>query len=284
MKTWIVGLLCMVASSALLAAGPAAVRKRVQASMLVRGTIEIAPDGSVAKYTLDHPDQLPAAVKNLLGKAIPVWKFKPVEQDGAPVEAKAQMGLRVVAKPMGDKEYSLGVAGAWFGQGALNQSSVTAQTITYKSKKQPDYPLGAAYSRVSGVVYALLKVGRDGKVMDAVAEQVDLGVVASDSQLQVWQRMLAAATLSALKQDTFNVPQSGPEANKPYWVARIPVTFQLTTNAMSYGQWQAYVPGAVRLPEWAQEHRLAGSPDAVPEGGILLASQSLQLLTPLTGA
>lgn len=210
MKTWMVGLLCMVASSALLAAGPAAVRKRVQASMLVRGTIEIAPDGSVAKYTLDHPDQLPCQV--------------------------------------------------------------------------PNYPMDAAYSRVSGVVYALLKIGRDGKVVDAAAEQVDLGIVASDSQLEAWQRILAAATLSALKQDTFNVPQSGPEANKPYWVARIPVTFQLTANAMSYGQWQAYVPGAVHLPEWAQEHRLAGSPDAVPEGGILLASQSLQLLTPLTGA
>src|SRR6185437_14739483 len=102
MKRWLPGLLCMVLSGVALAAGPNAASKRVQAgagdqharlhplarlhpnaaskrvqaSMLVTGTIEVAPDGSVAQYALDHPDELPPAVKGLLAKAIPSWKFE----------------------------------------------------------------------------------------------------------------------------------------------------------------------------------------------------------------
>lgn len=287
MKRWLSGLLCLVLSGAALAAGPDAVRKRVQASMLVTGTIEVAPDGSVAQYALDHPDKLPDAVKGLLIKSIPAWRFRPVEMDGKPVTAKAPMSLRVVARPLGANEFSLSIAGAWFGDGASHQSNATAQTISYKSQNRPRYPLDASRSRVSGIVYVLLKVGRDGKVVDAAAEQVDLRVVASDSELEGWRHVLADAALSALKRDTFNLPNVGPEVNKPYWVARIPVTFKLNvlgTPPESYGQWQAYVPGPVHEPTWAAEHKLAGSPDAIPEGGVLLADQALRLITPLGGS
>lgn len=286
MKRWLSGLLCLALSGAALAAGPGAVRKRVQASMLVTGALEVAADGSVAQYTLDHPEKLPDAVKGLLAKSIPAWRFKPVEMDGKPVAARAPMSLRVVARPLGDNEFSLGVAGAWFGDGAAHQSDASARTVSYKSRHRPGYPVDAVDSRVSGTVYVLLKIGRDGRVADAEAEQVDLRVVASDNELAVWRHVLAGAALSALKRDTFNLPSAGPEADKPYWVARIPVTFNLNvpgTPSVSYGQWQAYVPGPAHEPAWAAEHQLAGSPDAVPEGGVLLAEQTLRLLTPLGG-
>ncbi|OOG48967.1 hypothetical protein B0E52_01925 [Rhodanobacter sp. C06] len=280
MKRWLSGLLCLVLSGVALAAGPAAVRKRVQASMRVNGTIEVAPDGSVKQYALDQPEKLPDAVKELLTKSIPAWRFKPVELDGKPVTAKAAMNLRVVASPLDGDKYNLGVAGAWFG----DQGGATTQTISYKSQKRPGYPMVAAHNRVSGTVYVLLKVGRDGKVADAEAEQVDLRVIASDSELELWRQALRAAALSALKQDTFNLPTAGPEVNNPYWIARIPVTFQMNgAQPTEYGQWQAYVPGPVHEPEWAGKHKLAGSPDAIPEGGALLADQALHLLTSLGG-
>lgn len=284
MKRWLSGLLSLVLSGAALAAGPAAVRKRVQASMLVTGMIEVAPDGSVQQYTLDQAEKLPDSVKGVLGRSIAAWKFKPVEVDGQPVIAKAKMSLRVVATPLGDEQYSVGVAGAWFGDRASRQSGVNAQTISYKDQKRPAYPMNAVRAGVSGTVYALLKVGRDGKVADAEAEQVDLRVLASDGELNIWRRVLAEAALSALRRDTFNLPTVGPQVDKPFWVARIPVTFDLSSEpAVAYGHWQAYVPGPVHRPEWADKHKLAGSPDAVPEGGLLLADQSLHLMTPLGG-
>lgn len=285
MKRGLAILLCLAWSGAALAAGPAAVRKRVQASMLLTGTIEVAPDGSVAQYALDQPEKVPEAVKGLLTKSVATWRFQPVEVDGKPMAAKASMSVRVVASPLGNDNFSLGVAGAWFGEGASRQSDASAQTISYKKRQMPRYPMDAAYSGVQGIVYVLLKIGRDGRVVDAAAETVNLRVVASDEQLQVWRRVLAEAALTGLRHDTFNVPTAGPEAGKPYWVARVPVTFQLNGGTPAgYGQWQAYVPGPVQEPDWADKDKLAGSPDAVPEGGILLAEHSLRLLTPPGGS
>jgi hypothetical protein len=264
------------------------VRKSVQAAMLVSGTISVASDGSVAQYTLDHPEELPPAVTRLLAQAVPAWRFKPVVMDGKPVIANAPMNLRVVAKSLGDGNYSVSVAGAWFGSHTSDHSEASEETITYKSRVQPVYPSAASESGVSGTVYVLLKVGRDGKVADAAAEQVDLRVIASDSQLAEWRRVLANTALRALKQDTFNPPKVGNDVNRSYWVARIPVDFSLVGPAAPaavqgevYGQWRPYLPGPVQTPTWASGHALPGSADAVPEGGAMLTDTSLNLLTPL---
>ena len=208
--------------------------------------------------------------------------------DGKPVIARAPMGLRVVAKPLSDGNYSIGVAGAWFGNYAGDEKKVPSETITYKRTVQPAYPRDAMDAKVSGTVYVLMKVGRDGLVTDAVAEQVDLRVIASDSQLTVWRRVLADAALRALKQDTFNPPTVGKAVDRPYWVTRIPVDFSLVGPAAPaavqgevYGQWRPYLPGPVQTPTWASGHTLSGSADAVPESGAMLSDTSLNLLTPL---
>ena len=291
MKLWLLGLCCLVLSSAALAAGPSAVRKSVQASMLVTGTIDVAPDGSVARYALDHPEKLSPQVIGLLDKTLSVWKFEPVVEDGKPVAAKALMGVRIVAKPLEDGNYSISIAGAWFGNGTKGEKDVSQDTITYKRRVQPTYPHDAERARVAGTVYVLEKVNRDGTVGDAVAEQVDLRVIASNGQLEAWRRVLADAALRALKQETFNPPTSGKAVDQPYWLARIPVIFDLsgpsTPAAVAperYGQWQPYVPGPVQEPAWADKNQLAGSADALPQGGSLLANTSLHLRTPLDGS
>lgn len=291
MKRLVAGLFCVLLSGVALAAGPSDVRKSVQASMLVTGTIEVATDGSVAQYTLDHPEKLPPVVTGLLAKALPAWKFEPVVEDGKPVTAKAPVGLRVVAKPLGDGTYSISVTGAWFGDGAKDEKNVSQETITYKRRVQPTYPRDAQEAGVAGTVYVLEKVNRDGTVGDAVAEQVDLRVIASDSQLAEWRRVLAGAALRALKQGTFNPPITGKAVNRPYWVARIPVDFSLSgpsapaaVEKESYGHWRPYVPGPLQEPVWADKHVLAGSADAMPDGGSPLADTSLHLLTSLGGS
>lgn len=53
MRRRLIGLFCALLSGAALAAGPGGVRKRIQASMLLTGTIVVAPDGSVRSYLID---------------------------------------------------------------------------------------------------------------------------------------------------------------------------------------------------------------------------------------
>lgn len=265
----LLGLFCVLLSSMVMADGSSAVRKSVQASMLVSGTVEVATDGSVTHYTLDHPEKLPKVVTGLLAQAVPVWQFKPVLVDGKPTAAKARMSLRLVAKPQGDGNYSVGVVAVWFGDGAKNQSEASAETISYKTRVQPVYPRDAADRQVSGTVYVLLKVGRDGDVADAVAEQVNLRIVPSSNSEMAWcRKVLADAALYAMRRDRFNLPSVGKDVNRSFWVARVPVNFTLdgdtrvAVREAAYGQWQVYVPGPVQRPDWESGRDSSRSADA----------------------
>jgi len=284
MKRFLIGLFCTLLSAAALAAGPSEVRKRVQASMLLTGTIVVAPDGSVSSYVIDKAEKLPPAVTGLIAESIPKWKFEPTLLGGKPVAAKANMSLRLVAKPMGDDKYSVGISGTQFGQ------NVPGESITYKDQVAPTYPHQAARSRVSGTVYLLLRVGRQGQVQEAVAEQVNLVVAGNDEEMEQWRKMLAESALAAARKWTFNLPISGEHVNDEYWVARVPVVYGLKRydeiRGDDYGEWQPYVPGPKQPVPWIDDPRLlTGSADALPDGGIHpLEKDGLRLITPPGGA
>jgi hypothetical protein len=286
MKRLLLGSLCLMLSCAALAAGPSEVRKQTQASMLVTGVIEVTPAGTIKSYAIDHQDKLPAPVVDLLQKNIPTWEFKPVLVDGAPVAAHAKMSLRVVAKRVDDQHDSIGIEGAHFG----DNGEIPGQTVSRKTMEQPGYPELEVRSRVTGTVYVLLKIGRDGTVADAAAEQVNLGVYASDHDMNLFRKDLANATLRALRHWTFNPPTSGKHAADPYWFARVPVNFNIATNGVpaahaEYGKWESYIPGPREIIPWAEKSRLiSASPDAAPAGGIYQIDQGLELKTPLAGA
>jgi hypothetical protein len=145
----------------------------------------------------------------------------------------------------------------------------------------------AVESRVTGTVYLLLRVGRQGQVEDAATEQVNLGVYASDADMERFRNSLAKAALKATEQWTFNVPTTGKHVADDYWVARVPVNFSLSADRKPdpYGQWQSYVPGPRQLVPWIEKSRLmAGDADATPTGGISQLEQGLHLTTPLGGA
>lgn len=285
MKTWIAGLLCLFVSAAALATGWGAANKRAEDGMLVYGSIAVAPDGSVAKFAIDQDDQLPPAVREMLAKAIPAWKFAPVTAGGQQADAVATMGLRVVAQPVGKGSYKIGVASAWFGRVAGNP----AEAISFKHQVSPGFPANAARTGVTGTVYALLKIGPDGKVVDAAAAQVDLRILANDDQLAAWRKVFADYSLNALRKDTFNVPTTGPEAGKPYWMVGVAEAYYLLGSYVPasarkplYGHWQTYIPGPVSKPDWVADPQVANSANAMPEGGVRVASTQLRLLTPLT--
>lgn len=288
MKHWLLGLFCVMLSGAVLAAGPRAVRKRVQASMLVTGSITVSPDGGVKSFVIDHPEQLPALVVGLIGQNASRWRFEPVVRNGQPVFAKAPMSLRIVAKPAGDDRFTVGIAGSHFGRPTSNEDP-TGNFIHVKHQRLPAYPMDAARARVSGTVYVVLRVNRAGVVDKIGAEQVNLDVVASDSEMGRWRDKLADAALNAARRWTFSPPTSGPEAAQSSWLLKVPITFRLSEWGHSkpvekYGNWHAYVPGPRNAPAWMHDSRQDGSADALAAGRLSEVGQGLRLTTPLNGA
>lgn len=274
MKRLLLGMLGLLLAGAALADGAGSVRKRVEGSMLVTGTIEVAPDGTVSGYRLDRPEKLPPVVIDLLGKSVPHWTFQPVLLQGRPVPAKARMSLRLGARPQGDGSYEVAIRGAYFGEPS---SKIKGEM------RAPGYPGAAIDARVAGTVYLLLRIDPAGKVSDAVAEQVNLEVVASDTVLKRWRRLFANVSIEAARRWTFN-PVS-PEEGAAYRVVRVPVAYRLhalgAAEPDTYGQWQAYIPGPVEPAPWLDAGKLLTGPaDALPGDGVYGQSELL-LLTPL---
>lgn len=283
MRHGIVGLLCAVLSCAVLAAGPDAVRKREEATMLVTGRIDVMPDGSVHGYSIDRPEKVPAAVTDLIQKNVPNWKFKIA--DNSNVIEQARMNLRIVAKPTDDGQYAIRIASSSFGE----QKDLGSEYVSAKDRAAPKYPLSAEKARVDGTVYLFLRVGRQGQVEDAVAEQVNLRQYGSDMEMQRYRDVLADAALKAAKTWTFNTPTTGKHVADAYWNVRVPVAFNLKVRGApeddTYGKWQGYIPGPRQPIPWAQKTpQLSISPDAIPAGSISQADQNLQLMTPPAGA
>lgn len=256
--------------------GPGAVRKQIESSLLVEGTIDINADGSVAAYALPRAKDLPSGIVGMIDKVVPQWRFEPVELRDGTTRARATMHLRFVARKLDNGNFSVEVRGAWFGGDKPEESVSSRDRMT-----PPGYPEMAARAGVGGTVYTVLKIGRDGRVEDAIAEQVNLRVVANEASMQRWRDLLAKSALRAAKAWTFLPPASGEDVDAPYWSARVPVDFIAPAGSLPKPhQWQAYVPGPrARIP-WRNDESDPGA-DAVAGGGVYPLDGGPRLLTAL---
>lgn len=277
-KYWI-GIAFAACAGLALAGGPGAVRKQTEASMLITGMIDIERDGHVGKYEVDQAEKLPPAATGLIAKAVPAWKFQPVVVDGKPVRARTRMSVRIVAKSVGEDRYEVRVASASFGEGGE-----PGEFVSSKDLKPPRYPEVAALNGVRGTVYVVVRIGRDGRVEDAIAEQVNLKVVDSEVGMTRWRNSLAKSAVLGARKWTFNPPTKGEEAGKPFWLARVPVDFFLNDEKpVQYGQWEAYIPGPRQDTPWLGAMDASLGADAVAAGGMHPIGSGPTLLTPLDG-
>lgn len=258
------------------------VRKTAEAGMLVTGFVEVNPDGSLHGYTLDKPEKLPPSVVEVVGKVVPTWEFELSGQ--AKDVVKSPMSLRVVARPMGEGQFKVIVQGASFGEHG-DRSDV----VTGKDRSPPQYPRLAIKARISGTAYLVLRIGRDGTVQDAIAEQVNLDQYGTAMEMEHYRQLLADASLDAARKWTFNPPTKGASVDDPYWVVRVPVSFSLhqfgtRPTEESYGSWHAYIPGPRQTPPWISKTLANESPDAMPDGAVGAGDSRLRLVTPLSGA
>lgn len=268
-------LLCcagIVLSTAALAAGPQ--NESVRASMLVTGTVQEAPDGSVATYAIDHPESLPPAVRSLLASAIPTWKFDPLTANNRAAAAKVPIAVRVVATTMDGDKVRLEVEGVHFGP------SDNHPGIAVVKQEKPVYPPAAEHALVHGTVYLAMRVDPAGKVADVAVQQVDMGVVGRDAELNRWRELLGRVSREAASQWVFT-PAS--DAATPYRIVRMSITFALRSMATgestkpAYGHWNIYEPGPVQPIPWLDSKQLNGGVDALPDGDIDLVGRGVHM-------
>ena len=279
---WLLASLCLLVLPAQ-AQTSREMRKQIEASMLVAGTVDIERDGSVSAHALDNVDKLPASVVGLVDKAMAQLRFEPLLVDGAPVLARAKMNLRIRARPMGEGNTQLSIASAQFGE--IDKTSPDQPTS--RDMPYPKYPFVAMRAGGQGVVYLIVQIGRDGKVMDAVAEQVNLTVVGSARDMERMRRSFADSALDAVRKWVFNPPTTGELVNAPYWSQRISVGYTLGGSRKEhdtpYGSWHGYLPGPRQRVPWITDQDALGSPDAVAGGEAYPLYSRFRLLTPLQG-
>ncbi len=277
-------LLGLLVSFSTHAAGPGAVRKQIESSMLVTGWVLIAPDGSVTKLEIDEREKLPAGVAKLVEQGGASWRFEPVLIDGVARKAKARMSLRVVAKKVDADLYQLSIRSGYFGEEAQTPEEYVARPDAIKplAMKPPSYPENAARMGGRGTVYVVLKIARDGSVQESFAEQVNLQVIGSENQMTSMRTIFSKAALSAAKKWTFQPPVAGGSSSETGWVVRVPVEFQFYGyERPTYGQWDSYVPGPTQRAPWDTNAIDEQAPDAMIAGTLYDARNSLRLLTPL---
>ena len=265
-------------ASLALARAPDEVRKQVEASMLLTGTIDIKPDGSVGGYAIDAKEKVPDYVLGNITRQVPGWKFEPVLVDGKPVPARTRMSLRVIAKPAEDGNFLVSLGGVNFGE----YSDDATDQVTRGRLRAPEYPREAWSVGGKGTVYLLLKIDRQGKVADQVVEQVNLTAIGDPRQMKKLRKSLGDASLKAARSWTFHLPTTGEAADAESWSIRVPVNFQLADDGKArYGTWQAYLPGPRQRASWVDDEDMSDSPDALADDGVYPVGGGPKLLTPL---
>jgi hypothetical protein len=265
-----------------MAAGPAAVRKTIEASMLLTGTIMVGPEGRVTEYAIDQPEKIAKGVLDFVGSNIGQWEFEPTLLDGKPVPARNKMNIRVVANKQENGDFAVRLGGVSF----LPLKVEEGTQISSVRKNPPRYPVGAARAGATGTVYLIVKVGRDGKVEDVVAEQVNLEFVATENIMEQARKLFADASIQAARQWRYIPPVKGEDADAPYWMVRAPIHYSMgQSKAREYGQWESYVPGPRQRVSWDGLRDLPSfSPDTMLAGGdVYQTGKGLRLLTPLQG-
>jgi hypothetical protein len=249
----------------------------IERSMLITGSVSIDADGSVAGHSLDKREQLPPGVAAFVDEVTGAWRFEPIVIDGQPIAARSRMSIRVVARPTGSS-FEVSVRAVDFGE-------YDAETMpSYRSQRPPRYPREALYASVGGDVYTVVRIRRDGSVEDVFAEQTNLKTAVPGHQRAQYEKMLENATLAAIKRWQFNLPVPGPDPGAQFWVMRVPVSFRIAGmhRGVSYGQWEAYLPGPYTPAPWREAGDSTRSADAMAAEGLQpLKSNGPRLLTPL---
>ena len=273
---WIAGAVLLLGASA---ASATYMPKDAEASLLVNGTIVVAADGSVVSHALDHPELLDAGVVGMVDSSMTQWHFKPMHGT-----VTGTMHLVLHAKKNDAGKYRIWIAAASFA------SPQEPSRWEYGERTSVDFPSEAAKAGVGGMAYVCVHVDRDGNVIDAITEQVNLTALDTPIKMEHWRDVLGSAATNAIKKWRFHpVPNSDAaltDDTESARTLRVPVHYSFPDGGQGipkYGQWSMYVPGPHHdIPWLVHEDAALGSPEALAAGGLYpIHKDGLHLVTQL---
>ncbi|NYZ61149.1 energy transducer TonB [Luteimonas deserti] len=256
-------------------------RQQMEASMLVTGRVAIDEHGHVTAHALDGREMLPPEVADLVDRRISGLRFDSLHGDGSTGPVNTTMSLRLLAMPGDDGTAVIRIASAYFGERPERTGQGALRVI--EPIRPPRYPAAAAEIGGKGVVYLLIKIGRDGRLEDVAVEQVNLTALGTAHQMRKVRESLASSAVDTVRRHwSFAPPTEGPDAGRAYWVLRWPFAFSFDGEpSPAYGQWVSYHPGPVQRPAWAVPGANGASADALAGSSLVAGSGSPRLLTPL---
>lgn len=241
-----------------------AVRKQVEASMVLTGILDVSTEGEVEGYTVDKADQVQPAALELLSKHVPQWKFEPVLLDGKAVRTRSRMRVRLVATQLPEGDYVVSIKDSDFPP-MVKDEATWPVSIQMRRPKYPETPLSYG---VSASAYVVARVGASGEVEDAWVEQVNLGSIGEERDMALWRKQFGEAVVKAAKASRFK-PRTTDGLSQDAMSVRIPYSFQLSgaksPTDRPYGQWSAYVPGPRQSAPWLSDVE-TGAPDLLAAG------------------
>ncbi|MBQ4853167.1 energy transducer TonB [Rhodanobacter sp. B2A1Ga4] len=261
-------------------AAQASSRQDVESSAVVSGTIVLAKDGTVQTAVIDDGARYGQPIADMVRKAALQWRFQPVLRHDEPVVAKSSMHVRVVLRKMPDGNYNARIKGATFGD-SRTDSTDSLRDIESRKKIPPQYPQRAIQARVQGTVYLALRVDRSGHVVEAVAEQVNLGSIGPDSLLEQYRKILAESALRAARQWNYAIPTTGPLARQDSWTAHVPINYTLNELGAPKPDrtWVSYVPGPYVPAPWVDKPDINAA-DALADDTVRTDGAGPTLLSP----
>jgi len=226
-------------------------RGELESSAVVNGAIVLATDGTVKTAVVDDEARYGKAIADIVRTAALHWRFQPVTRDGAPVQARASMHVRVVVGKAPGGNYTARIKRATFGEIDKHSTDVL-HGAEGNRMVLPRYPREAMRHRVQGTVYLALQVDHDGHVVQAVAEQVNLRNLGPERVLKTYRKVLADAALDAARKWSYVLPSTGRLAHQDSWTVRVPIDFSLTElgKAPSRPVWHTYIPGPYTPASW----------------------------------
>lgn len=252
---WWLLLVAMWAGTAV-AAGPKALRAQLESSMVVEGTVDIAPDGRPITHALYRRDELPPGLLELLDEAIAGWRFAPLQLEPGASHGRVRMSLRLVARHLPGDQVHVSLRGARFSVRRPGESPTLA------SRPRGAFPKAALDEGATGIVYVALRIGSDGRVHDAAVRQVNLTALGGTHQMARWRMMLGNAAVHTARAWTFNRPTEGPDVGADEWTGLVAITYAFEGSPVPDGlAWTTYVPGPVNPVAWLPEEP-DGSGDA----------------------
>lgn len=218
----------------------------IDAYMALTGRLAAAEGGAVYWHKIDSEEQVPEPVLAFIARQASGWVLE--DADGAVAASGSGplvFSVVVRASPVADGTYGLWIDGI-----ELQDTLPAEQKVMMQRRVPVSYPRELARMGASGIAYVSVRIDPDGRVADVFTEQVDLTTVPEDLEtLMQIQARFAANAATAIRRWRFRMPQSGPDAGRPF-TGRVTVDFTMVGQESAYGQWRYLVRGRRAPAPW----------------------------------